>query len=546
MAGKRKNRDENGAKLPWRPPGAEPAHAREHPHQQERTLHRHMPYQDPTSEAWKNPEPRRVVRKLEKEAFPVSKGLPARPPNPRLLTDAQLVALVKKLEKVDEYDWKANARPEQLEPLDYTVWLLDAGRGFGKTRTGAETVRDWTENQGLRRIAVIAKASRELRDVCFEGVSGLNSVYPPDAIKNYYKGLGDTRIELTNGAIIIGFTAESPDSIRGHAFDAIWGDEFAAWPKEHAQDMYDQAWFCMRESKDPRMILTTTPKRVKHLMDLLERAKTDPKVVVTTGKTSDNTKLSKAALAELYARYAGTHQGRQELEGELLMDVEGALWVPPMVEAARFDGELPTFRKVIIGVDPSGSATGDATGIVAIGYTSDKRIYVLGCYSTDGLPAVRYGKACRAAQLHRQPKVPVEIVVEYNHGGDNTIFAIDNTWKHLVQTGEIDAGAKKPLIKKSTLKGSKAQKAGPVAGLYEQQVNLGIERIWHLAPSLANGIDKLENEQLSWAPTDKASPNSLDAFVVAARRAMLELGLEGTLGTPGGRRRIDDGYRPFG
>lgn len=545
MAGRAKDRDENGRKLPWRPPGAEPAKARDHPHAQARARYRHKPDGVPTLSAADAARAAAALRRLDKEAFPVTKAMPQRPPNPRLLTDAQLLALVKQLDHAQRYDWKSNARPEQLEPEEYKVWLLNAGRGFGKTRTGAETVRDWTENQGLKRIAVIAKASRELRNVCFDGVSGLNSVYPKDEVKAYYKGLGDTRIELANGALITGFTAESPDSIRGESFDAVWGDEFAAWPRHLAQDMYDQAWFCLRESKRPRMILTTTPKRVQHLMDLIERSKTDPSVVVTTGKTTDNTHLSKAALAELYARYAGRHLGRQELDGELLMDVEGAFWVPPMLEAARYDGELPTFRKVIIGVDPSGSATGDATGVVAIGYTSDKRIFVLGCYSTKGLPLQRYGAAVKAAVKHRQPGIPVEILVEYNHGGDNTIFAVENTWKHMVQAGEIDANEKKPLVKKSTLKGSKAQKAGPVAGLYEQQMNLDISRVWHQPSTEANGLDGLESEQLSWAPTDKASPNSLDAFVVAARRAMQELGLESTLGTPGARRQINDGYRPF-
>lgn len=902
MAGRAARRDENGRKLPWRPPGAAPVTAADHPHAQAKAIQRQKPDGAPSPQGWEVSAENRRLRKLAETAFPVSKGLPPRPPNPRLLTDAQLIALVKQLERVDKYDWSTNARPEQIEPAEYNVWILNAGRGFGKmlelgveiptptgwtklgelrvgdnvfdelgqpcrvtwlsnvetpektyritfsdgttinacsehqwvtwthsnrkafgrtghaglrvaneefpkgwaarspittqgildtltygtrsdrnhciptcgaldlpaadlpidpyllgawlgdghsagatftcsvedrphleaaarragyeigktrpsdritfgvigglyvdlteaglvgrkhvpdaylrssidqrlailrglmdtdgscgrdngyaeftstnarlahavrelaislgekvvmgegratingkdcgpkwrvtwrptvnpfslprkvalvhppgmqglrsrhrmivsvepiapvpmrcitvdspnsmylvgrsmvpthnTRTGAETVRDWTENQGLKRIAVIAKASRELRDICFEGVSGLNNVYPKDAIGAYYKGLGDTRIDLANGAKIIGFTAESPDSIRGHSFDAIWGDEFAAWPKHLAQDMYDQAWFCMRESTDPRMILTTTPKRVQHLMDLLERAKIDPKVVVTAGKTTDNTKLSKAALAELYARYAGTHLGRQELGGELLMDVEGALWVPPMLEASRWpDGqELPKFRKVIIGVDPSGSATGDATGIVAIGYTNDKRIFVLGCYSTKGLPAHRYGAVVKAAVKHRAPGAPLEILVEYNHGGDNTIFAISNQWKHMLQSDEIDAGEKCPLIKKSTLKGDKAVKAGPVAALYEQQMNLNISRIWHLPASKANGLDGLENEQLSWAVTDKQSPNSLDALTIAARRAMLELGLEATLGTPGAGRQIRDGYRPW-
>lgn len=487
------------------------------------------------------------MMQLERQAFPMETPRPL-PMNPRLLTDGQLLQLVKDLERADRYDWRANARPEQLEPADYRNWLLMGGRGMGKTRTGAETVRDWTGRQKMRRIAVIAKGSRELRDVCYEGVSGLLSVIPPEEILNYRKGLGDTYIDLKNGAKIIGYSAEAPDAIRGQAFDAIWGDEFAAWPKHLGQDMFDQAWFCMRESDNPRMILTTTPKRVQHLMDFLERAeKPNSHIVITKGKTSDNTALKQAALEELYERYAGTHLGRQELDGELLGDVEGALWVPEMVEHARWEPavteDLPPFRKVIIGVDPSGSATGDATGIVAIGYTADRRIFVLGCYSTKGLPATRYEAVCRAAERHRDQGARCEIVVEYNFGGDNAIFAIDQQWKSMVNAGQIDG--KCPILKKSTLRGDKAVKASPVAALYEQQMNTGVQRILHLNPTRGNGLDKLENEQLSWAVTDKQSPNSMDALTIAARRAMQELGLERQAGTAARTRRLDDGYRPF-
>lgn len=486
------------------------------------------------------------LRRLDREAFPVMTAHPG-PIRPELQTDAQLLQLVRDCLKADRYDWAANARPDQREPEAYEVWLLLGGRGMGKTRTGSETVRDWVTVQGMKRVAVIAKGSRELRDVCFESKdAGLLACIPPELILNYRKGLGDTYLELKNGAKIIGYSAEAPDAIRGQAFDAIWGDEFAAWPKHLAQDMYDQAWFTLRETQNPRMVLTTTPKRVPHLMDLLEREGVDAEVriVVTKGKTTDNTALSKKALAALYARYAGTHLGRQELDGELLNDVEGALWVPPMVEAARWfeHTELPKFHKVIVGVDPSGSATGDATGIVVLGYTLDRRIFVLGCYSTKGLPAQRYGAVCRATTKHRAQGNRVEILVEYNFGGDNAIFAIQQQWKHMIQAGEIEGAC--PLVKKSTLKGDKAVKASPFAALYEQQMNIGIERVFHAWPTPLNGIDKLENELLSWAVTDKASPNSLDAAVIAGRRAMLELGLEAVISTASTTRRIEDGYRP--
>lgn len=469
-----------------------------------------------------------------------------RMPNPRLMTDAQLIELTKKLAEADRYDWLTNARPEQLQPANYRTWLLMAGRGFGKTRTGAETVRIWAnENPGCR-IAVIAKGSRELRDVCFQGKAGLISVFPKGEVADYKKALGDTSIVLANGTQIIGYSAEAPDSIRGQEFYGIWGDEFAAWPKHLAQDMLDQLWPCLRESENPRVVLTTTPKRVKHVQKLVaESEEKDSDVIITKGKTSDNKKLTKVARDKLYKMFGGTHQGRQELEGEMLDDVEGALWTPGMIDSCSFNDDehdLPKFKKIICAVDPSGSAKGDATGIVVVAYTFDKRLFVLGCYSTQGLAAERYNRVCRAAVRHSAH----EILYEANFSGDNAALGIENQWKHLVQSGEILADKTMPKIKASTLKGDKAVKASPVSALYEQQMNLAFDRIFHVKPTRSNGISGLESEMMTWAPTDKVSPNSMDALVIGARRAMRELGWEPQVGVVGKGRQIDrGGYSPF-
>lgn len=526
----------------WRPPGWEPVggtKAEEHAKAQQRAGIPDDIYQRGVEVQ----ELRRLERSAELDAVTTPPPPPRRAViNPRLMTDGELLELVKDLARVDRYDWRKNARPEQLEPDAYSIWLVLAGRGFGKTRAGAETAREKVKKPN-KRVAVIAKASRELRDVCFEGKSGLLNVIPPDEIKDYRKGLGDTYIDLKNGSKIIGFTAESPDSIRGHAFDWVWGDEFAAWPKHLAQDMLDQAMFTMRES-DPRIMLTTTPKRLPHVVELMNRYKAGEEgIVLTTGSTRDNKALSKAALAMYARQYAGTRLGAQELEGVLLEDVEGALWTLETIAACQLpdDRDLPTrFDKVIIGVDPSGSATGDATGIVALGIDKVKKcIYVLGCASRKGLPAERYTAVCMAAVRWRAN----EILVEYNFGGDNAIFGIEQQWKELKKSGRIDM--KIPLIGKSTLRGDKAVKAGPVAALYEQQMNLDVERIWHARSDVNNKIATLEGELSGWAPKDKWSPNSMDALVIGARRAMLELGWEASLATPGAGRRIDDGgWRP--
>lgn len=487
------------------------------------------------------------IRSEMKLAFPEDKPEKpeqplVRPPNPHLMTDAQLIALVKELDRADRYDWVTNARPEQIQPINYRTWLLMAGRGFGKTRTGAETVRQWAyENPGCR-IAVIAKGARELRDVCFAGDAGLLSVFPPREVADYKKALGDTSIVLTNGTQIIGYSAESPDAIRGQSFYAIWGDEFAAWPRHLAQDMLDQLWPCLRSSDNPRVVLTTTPKRVPHVQKMVLEAETDRDIVITKGKSSDNKKLTKVAMDQLYKMFAGTHQGRQELDGEMLDDVDGALWTPDTVEFAAWPKgeELPKFRKVIVAVDPSGSATGDETGIVVVAYTHDKKIFVLGCYSRKGLAAERYNAVCRAASRWKAN----EILYEANFSGDNAALGIENQWKFLAER-DLVTGAM-PKIKASTLKGDKAVKASPVAAMYEQQMNIGVEKIFHVRPTKGNGISMLESELMTWAVTDKKSPNSLDALVIGARRAMRELGFEqGGPGTAGPGRRIEGGWNPF-
>lgn len=530
MAGRAGNRDSDGRKLPWRPPGAPEPAAKDLPHAKERARYRRKPDGVPSkplgADARDLAQLRSLVRAMEEPAVTADPTI-----RPALMTDAQLLQLVKDLQRAERYDWRAHARPDQLQPPEYRTWLYMAGRGAGKSRASAEAVREWCQTPDVR-VAVMAKDSKTLRDFCFEGVSGLISVFPPEEIKHYFKGLGDCRIELTNGGKIMGFSAEAPDSMRGGSFHKAWGDEFAAWPKNLAQDALDQIWFTLRESERPQIILSTTPKRVPHVQQLMDRADTDPTVVVTKGKTSDNTALSAAALEELYARYGGTHLGRQELNGEMLDDVEGALWTPLMIEFARLaDGhELPKFRKIICAVDPSGSAKGDATGIVVVAYTFDRRLFVLGCYSTKGLAAERYNAVCRAAVKHGAN----EILYESNFSGDNAALGIENQWKHLRQIGEILTVM--PRIKASTLRGDKAVKASPVAALYEQQANIGVERIFHVAENRANGLAILESELISWAVTDKASPNSLDALVIGARRAMQECGLEVVAGAATHRR----------
>lgn len=467
-------------------------------------------------------------------------------PDPRLMTEAELLAWANALLEADRFDWRSVARPEQLQPEDYETWLILSGRGFGKTRAATEAIREWCELPN-QRIAVVAKDHRALRDVNFDGPSGLLACIPAKDLKpgSYKRGLGDVSLEFTNGSIVFGFTSESPDAIRGRAFDEAVGDEFASWSKNKAAEMLDQLWFCLRDSARPRIILTTTPKRVPHVVDMVRRAEAGEKgLVVTRGKTSDNTALSKVAVEQLERMYGGTRLGRQELEGVLLTDVDNALFTHEMIEAARWmsEDEFPPLAGVITGVDPSGSEDGDATGIVTIGWDGAKVLYVLENRTTKGTPAHRYSEVCRSARRWGAG----EIWSESAFSGDSSIYGIQQQWKNLVDSQEFPEGSTCPAVKPSTIKGDKAARAMPVVALYEQQMITGRPRIWHPVHTVGNGLAAVEDEMLSWSTDSKKSPNAIDALVHAARQIMRRTGQEaGVHSAARINRRVGGGYRPF-
>ena len=203
---------------------------------------------------------------------------------------------------------------------------------------------------------MVAKNDREVRSICFEGPAGLLSIIDPDDIARdgYARSTGETSLRLQNGTLYSAFTADRPDNLRGYAFDGAWFDEFSSWPEKMAQNVVDNIWFCLREAPNPRVIITTTPKPVTHIVDLLKRSETDPTVVVTRGSTMDNApNLSGVALDELIRDYDGTRLGRQELHGELLLDVEGALWAIEDIENNRATEMPETLAKIYVAVDPA-------------------------------------------------------------------------------------------------------------------------------------------------------------------------------------------------
>lgn len=265
------------------------------------------------------------------------------------------------------------ARQEQLptESNDWLIWLYLAGRGAGKTRTAAEWLAYEASSRPNTRWAIVAPTYGDVRDTCAEGESGIIKILEQyGTLREYNRTFGE--IFLTNRSRIKLFSGEEPDRLRGPQFHGGWFDELAAFKYP---DTWDQYQFALRLGTHPQTVVTTTPRPTKLIKDLITR----DKVVVVRGSTFDNAKnLAPSALAELKLRYENTRLGRQELYGEILDDVEGALWTRQMIETARVTKSPPLVR-IVVAIDPAvtSNADSDETGIVAAGLTADGHYYVL-------------------------------------------------------------------------------------------------------------------------------------------------------------------------
>lgn len=473
---------------------------------------------------------------------------------PRLLTDAALEAEVEALVRADEESrrrwacdrpmcdglphrgWLHNhARWTQRIPTGvWSTWLLQAGRGWGKTRTAAEAVKEWAKKPG-QNIAVVAKKVTLAREICFESPkSGLLSIIPPEDIAEYHSDIGNLRLTLTNGTVIRGFGAEVPDNLRGWAFDKIWADEYASWNRHVAQETLDMLWFCLREADEPQVIISTTPKALPHIVKLVEEHKAElkeakalrddgtdpadipePTIRITRGATTDNAaNLSAVALKALASSYAGTRLGDQELAGVLLEDVEGALWQRWMFEVDGFRlplRDVAPLDRIVVAVDPATTTTetADESGICVAGrghwrdetYADQRpRGYVLHSEAKKLTP-IQTMK--RVAQLYHKWRADC-VVLEANNGGEylaTVLQMVDPTVPYRIVNATRD----------------KRARATPVASLYEQQ------RIHHVGP--AKGFDELERVMTTYvgAPDlQEKSPDILDAAVWALTDLFLD------------------------
>lgn len=404
------------------------------------------------------------------------------------LTPAQAQALL--------YDWRFWARPSQMPPEgDWRVWLLLAGRGFGKTRCGAELVRARIAAGTARRVALVAPTAADARNVMVEGESGLLAIAPRGRQPRYEPS--KRRLTWPNGAIATTYSADEPERLRGPQHDFAWCDELAAWRYPEAWDML---MFGLRLGSDPQIVATTTPKPTKLTRVLVGEAT----VQVTRGTTYENrANLAPAFLRQIVRRYEGTRLGRQELNAELLDDVPGALWTRALIEERRWPREkpVPELTRIVVAIDPAASAgeESDETGIVVAGKDREGQGWILDDASGRYSPTDWAKAALAAFRAHGADR----IVAEVNNGGEMV--------EAMLRT--LDADLAFTAVRAAR---GKTARAEPVAALYEQG------RVHHVG-----AFPLLEDQMCAFTHDfDRAtagySPDRVDALVWAVSELLVE------------------------
>jgi phage terminase large subunit-like protein len=412
-----------------------------------------------------------------------------------MLLDEQRARRAKPVEEGGrEYDWSKLARPNQLAPAaDWAVWLLMAGRGFGKSRSGAEWVR--SQKERVERIALVAPTAADARDVMVEGESGLLAICPPWDRPIYEPS--KRRVSWRNGSMATLYSADEPERLRGPQHGAAWCDEVGSWRYPEAWDML---MFGLRLGKRPQVVVTTTPRPTKLIRELLARVGDD--VQVTRGSTHENrANLPTSFFEKIVAKYEGTRLGRQELNAELLEDTPGALWTREMIEVARLRSLARDMERVVVAIDPAVTSGDDSdeTGIVVVGKGIDGHGYVLADASGRYTP-LEWARV--AIGLYRNHDAD-RIVGEVNNGGD------------MVEANIRMVDANVPFTSVRATRG-KVLRAEPVAALYEQGM------VHHLGV-----YPQLEDQMTAFTSDfDKAkagySPDRVDALVWGLSELLVE------------------------
>ncbi|MEY3905539.1 MAG: hypothetical protein RIR59_362 [Pseudomonadota bacterium] len=406
----------------------------------------------------------------------------------------QMVACIKSWNRrtiEESRSWRFWRRDDQFEPQgDWRTWLVMAGRGYGKTRMGAEWVSALAAAYPGARFALVGATLNEARQVMVEGESGLLAL--PFAERPEWEP-SLRRLTWRNGATATLFSAAEPESLRGPQHDFAWADEIAKWP--NGIKAWDNLMLGLRLGQHPRIMATTTPRPVP----LLRRLVLEKGVAITRGRTADNNMhLPPEYVASVRAAYEGTRWGRQELDGELIEDAAGALWSRDLIERQRVT-YAPDLKRIVIGVDPPVSENGDACGIVAVGIGADKKAYVLADHSIAGASPERWARAVAAAvDLWQADRV----VAEDNQGGN------------MVETVLRAADLAMP-IKRVHASRNKTVRAEPIAALYEAR------RVFHTTafPEMEDQMCGLVSGGGYEGPG--RSPDRADALVWALTELML-------------------------
>lgn len=383
------------------------------------------------------------------------------------------------------------ARANQLPPnnTDWSTFLALAGRGFGKTRLASEWLAWQAIQEAGTRWAIVAPTFGDVRDTCAEGPSGIVAILREyGVLENYNRSMGE--IILNNKSRIKLFSAEEPDRLRGPNFHGGWFDEMAAMNPE----AWDQYKFALRLGTHPQTVVTTTPRPTKIIKAMASRDDT----FVVRGSTFDNAaNLAPAALAELRLRYEGTRLGRQELYGEIIDDVEGALWSRELLDQHRVD-EAPPLARIVVAIDPAVTSgeNSDMTGICVAGLANDGQYYVLEDLTVRTKP---HQWASIAVEAYHRWKAD-RIIGETNNGGDMI--------EHLIK--QVDYNV--PYRKVTATRG-KLVRAEPVASLFEQG-RAHIVGMWK----------DLEDQMCNYTMDSKDSPDRMDAMVWAVTELMANSG----------------------
>ena len=401
------------------------------------------------------------------------------------LTEAEATVLL--------HEWAFWARDNQHAPAgDWCNWLILAGRGFGKTRTGAEWVRGLVEGKRAGRIALVAPTAADARDIMVEGESGLLAISPPWTRPTFEPS--KRRLSWPNGAVATLYSADEPERLRGPQHDAAWCDELCAW--RYSDAAWDMLAFGLRLGQHPKTCITTTPKPTA----LLKRLMADPATHVTRGTTYDNLDNLAPPFRHMISAYEGTRLGRQELNAEILADLPGALWSRACMEQYRLS-KAPALARIVVALDPpvTSGEKADECGIIVAALGIDGRGYLLSDESCSGLSPQGWAERAVTAYHHYQAD---RIVAEVNQGGEMVEAVLR----------QVDATVACRSVR--AVRG-KVTRAEPVSALYEKG------RVGHVGTFPA-----LEDQMCAFTSDfDRSrmgySPDRVDALVWALSDLMI-------------------------